>query len=92
MLWSFGIVYGHLGNFMTIWYIFPGIGIMHQEKSGNPYVEVDFPNVDRERRARGSRRRALAACSSTWTSSARKHPPLKMEKQHGCQMVYFKNQ
>jgi hypothetical protein len=45
----FGIFYGDLGYFMTIWYIlysfgtfcihlvhFSGFGIMHQEKSGNP--------------------------------------------------------
>jgi hypothetical protein len=30
------IFYGHLGYFMTIWYILSGFGIMHQEKSGNP--------------------------------------------------------
>jgi hypothetical protein len=28
--------YGDLGYFMTIWYHFPGFGIMYQEKSGNP--------------------------------------------------------
>jgi hypothetical protein len=46
---AFGIFYGDLGYFMTIWYIlysfgtfcihlvhFSGFGIMHQEKSGNP--------------------------------------------------------
>jgi hypothetical protein len=37
------IFYGHLEYFMTIWHIvcsfgtfFPGFGVMHQEKSGNP--------------------------------------------------------
>jgi hypothetical protein len=39
-------MYGHLGYFMTIWYIlcssgvfFPGFGIMYQEKSGNPILK-----------------------------------------------------
>jgi hypothetical protein len=31
-----GIFYGHLGYFETIWCIFSGFGIVHQEKSGNP--------------------------------------------------------
>jgi hypothetical protein len=30
------IVYGHLINFMAIWYIFPRFGILDQEKSVNP--------------------------------------------------------
>jgi hypothetical protein len=33
---SFGIFCGHLVHFMLIWYIFPGLGKLHQEKSGNP--------------------------------------------------------
>jgi hypothetical protein len=39
VLWPFGMVYGHLGYFMTVWYIFSGFGIMHQEKSGNPAIK-----------------------------------------------------
>jgi hypothetical protein len=35
-LQSFGIFYDHLEQFVFIWYIFSGIGIMRQEKSGNP--------------------------------------------------------
>jgi hypothetical protein len=37
-----GILYGHLyilrsfGMFGLIWYIFPRVGILFQEKSGNP--------------------------------------------------------
>jgi hypothetical protein len=49
-LWSFGIFYGQLGYFVTIWYIFvnlvrfSGFGIMYQEKSGNPAVGLNgFP-------------------------------------------------
>jgi hypothetical protein len=34
--WPFGIFYGHLRYFITIWCIFSGFGVMHQEKSGNP--------------------------------------------------------
>jgi hypothetical protein len=43
ILSPFGIFQGHLGYFMTLWYIlcsfgtfFLLFGIMHQEKSGNP--------------------------------------------------------
>jgi hypothetical protein len=36
ILGPFGIFWGHLGYFMTIWYIFSGLGIMYHEKSGNP--------------------------------------------------------
>jgi hypothetical protein len=46
IVWPFGIFYGYLGYFMTIWYIFvylvhfSGFGIMYQEKSGNPAAEI----------------------------------------------------
>jgi hypothetical protein len=30
------IFYGLLVYFKVIWYIFPRVGILHQEKSGNP--------------------------------------------------------
>jgi hypothetical protein len=33
---QFGIFCGHLVYFMVIWYIFPRLGILYQEKSGNP--------------------------------------------------------
>jgi hypothetical protein len=43
MLWTFGILFGHLGkfydhliHFVLTRYIFSGLGITHQEKSGNP--------------------------------------------------------
>jgi hypothetical protein len=35
-LQTFGIFYDHLVNFLFIWYIFSDLGIMYQEKSGNP--------------------------------------------------------
>jgi hypothetical protein len=42
IFWRFGIFYGDLGYFMTIWYslysfgtFLSGFGIMYQEKSGN---------------------------------------------------------
>jgi hypothetical protein len=41
-IWPFGILYGHLVNFMVIgnlvaiWYISPHFGLLCQEKSGNP--------------------------------------------------------
>jgi hypothetical protein len=36
ILETFVIFYDHLVHFVFIWYIFPGFGIMYQEKSGNP--------------------------------------------------------
>jgi hypothetical protein len=30
-----------LGNFVAIWYIFPRFGNLHQEKSGNPAIQVE---------------------------------------------------
>jgi hypothetical protein len=36
----YGICYDHLVHFVFIWYIFSGLGILHQEKSGNPGVVV----------------------------------------------------
>jgi hypothetical protein len=43
-----GIFYGHLGYFMTIWYIYcsfstfySGFGIMYPEKSGNPGLKKE---------------------------------------------------
>jgi hypothetical protein len=43
ILWPFGIFYGYLGYFVTIWNIlcsvgtvFSCFGVLHQEKSGNP--------------------------------------------------------
>jgi hypothetical protein len=35
-LQTFGMFYAHLVHFVFIWYIFSGLGIMLQEKSGNP--------------------------------------------------------
>jgi hypothetical protein len=31
ILWIFGVFYDHLVHFVFIWYIFSGLGIMHQE-------------------------------------------------------------
>jgi hypothetical protein len=38
ILWPFGIFYGHLviGSVVLIWYIFPFLATLCQEKSGNP--------------------------------------------------------
>jgi hypothetical protein len=47
ILWPFGIFYGHLGYFMTIWYIFAGFDIMDQEKSGNPACFLQRFHCDR---------------------------------------------
>jgi hypothetical protein len=33
------IFYGHLVYFVVICYIFPHVGILYEEKSGNPNVE-----------------------------------------------------
>jgi hypothetical protein len=32
----FGIFYGHLAYFTPFWYIFTRVGMLYQEKSGNP--------------------------------------------------------
>jgi hypothetical protein len=34
------ILYGHLVNFVVIWYILPRFGMLYQEKSGNPEVKA----------------------------------------------------
>jgi hypothetical protein len=36
ILQTFEIFYDHLVEFVFVWHIFSGFGIMHQEKSGNP--------------------------------------------------------
>jgi hypothetical protein len=36
ILWSFGMIHGHSVHFVVIWYVFPGFGILCEEKSGNP--------------------------------------------------------
>jgi hypothetical protein len=36
ILQPFGIVYANLEQFMVIWYIFPVLVCLDQEKSGNP--------------------------------------------------------
>jgi hypothetical protein len=38
ILWPLERFYGHLVNFVVIWYIFPPLGILDQEKSGNPVL------------------------------------------------------
>jgi hypothetical protein len=35
ILWTFGI-------FMTIWYILSGLGVVYQEKSGNPDYDLSL--------------------------------------------------
>jgi hypothetical protein len=39
ILQTFGIFYDRLVQFVLVWYIFPGFGIMYKEKSGNPVYE-----------------------------------------------------
>jgi hypothetical protein len=41
ILQIFGIFYDHLVHFEFIWCIFSGLGIMYQEKSGNPGLLLD---------------------------------------------------
>jgi hypothetical protein len=41
ILWLLEIFYGHLVYFVVIWYIFPRFGILEQEKSGNPGLDVN---------------------------------------------------
>jgi hypothetical protein len=42
ILRPFGIIYGHFGKVVVIWYIFPRFGILHQEKSGNPAHDLKW--------------------------------------------------
>jgi hypothetical protein len=35
ILRPFGTFYGHFGNLVAIWYIFPHFGILCKEKTGN---------------------------------------------------------
>jgi ABC-type polysaccharide/polyol phosphate export permease len=39
-LGSFWIFYDLMVHFVFIWYIFSGFGIMYQEKSGNPALDM----------------------------------------------------
>jgi hypothetical protein len=50
--WPFGQFYGHLVNFMVIWYTLPSFGVLYQEKSGNP-GPTDDRGYFREPRTRG---------------------------------------
>jgi hypothetical protein len=34
--WPFGIIFGRLVYFLVIWYIFPVLVCLYQNKSGNP--------------------------------------------------------
>jgi hypothetical protein len=43
ILQTLGIFYDHLVDFMLIWYIFSGFGIMYREKTGNPGPAVSSP-------------------------------------------------
>jgi hypothetical protein len=43
---TFGIFYDHLVQFVFIWYIFSGFGIMHQEKSGNPAAHYSMYKIN----------------------------------------------
>jgi hypothetical protein len=36
ILWPFGIFYDYLVHVVFVWYICSGLGIMSQDKSGNP--------------------------------------------------------
>jgi hypothetical protein len=38
----FGILYGTLAYLVVIWYIFPNIGMLYQEKSGKPSRDAFF--------------------------------------------------
>jgi hypothetical protein len=37
---TIGLLLRTFGNFVVIWYIFPRLGILYQEKSGKPRVDV----------------------------------------------------
>jgi hypothetical protein len=41
----FSTFYGHFGNLVAIWYIFPRFGVLCQEKSGNTKTEDSSENA-----------------------------------------------
>jgi hypothetical protein len=41
ILWTFGTFYGHLVYVLVIWNICYNFGMLYQEKSGNPALDVD---------------------------------------------------
>jgi hypothetical protein len=51
ILRSFVRFYGHLVQFVIIWYIFSRFGILFQEKSGNPDVNREYKsNILKQRK------------------------------------------
>jgi hypothetical protein len=38
-------IFDHSVHIVLIWYIFSGLGIMNEEKSGNPGIHKDKANV-----------------------------------------------
>jgi hypothetical protein len=51
----YGVIYGHLRNFLTIWYIFSGFGLTHEEKSGNPDSMWPIETGDKKKNAHKDR-------------------------------------
>jgi hypothetical protein len=54
ILWAFGLFYGHMVDFVAIWYIlwsfgisFPRFGMLHHEKSGNPWLNCRMHSPNR---------------------------------------------
>jgi hypothetical protein len=47
ILRSFVIFYGHLVEFVVIWYIFPRFAILYQEKSGNPDTQYGSAAIEK---------------------------------------------
>jgi hypothetical protein len=45
IFWPFGILCGHSGNLVELWYSFPDFGIFCQEKSGNPCAKHGPPKM-----------------------------------------------
>jgi hypothetical protein len=67
----FKIFYDHLVHFVFIWYIFSGLGIMHQEKSTNPALGLHInpvPRRDSISRGRGVTKRPYSQgiCSKSF--------------------------
>jgi hypothetical protein len=59
ILRTFRIFYDQLVQFVFIWYVLSGLGIMHQEKSGNPgeKTSLKFIRVTAQERQKNFKQR-----------------------------------
>jgi hypothetical protein len=93
------IFYGHLVYFVVIWYIFPGFGILNQEKSGNPAGDKKQANSGTKTASKRHFFQETRLTSKKTNSNFFRHelfwPVFELQNERkasgdqGCQMVYF---